>query len=179
MHHSELTLSSSNVSGDKDMGQHWLRLWLFDQRYLAITWINVDLSRARFYGIHKDQFYRNCRYQSNRYENYIYKKYCYISRSGLLLYGPNTWRNVNEENWAVKSAHKWLFHYCRVGPSPQGGEIRLCRSCWQYGNVSIKSAWLYRNETDTLQWKTYFNMDFIQLNKLINVIVNNNRAPFY
>ena len=30
--------------GTKDLGQHWLRLWLVAWQHQAITWTNADLS---------------------------------------------------------------------------------------------------------------------------------------
>ena len=38
--------------GDRDLGQHWLRLWLVAWRHQAITWTNVDLPSVRSIGIH-------------------------------------------------------------------------------------------------------------------------------
>ena len=34
--------------GDRDLGQHWLRLWLVAWQHQAITWTNVDLLLVRF-----------------------------------------------------------------------------------------------------------------------------------
>ena len=38
--------------GNIDLGQHWYRQWLVAWRLQAITWTNVDLSSAKFSGIH-------------------------------------------------------------------------------------------------------------------------------
>ena len=38
--------------GDRDLGQHWLRLWLVACRHQAITWTNVDWSSVKSIGIH-------------------------------------------------------------------------------------------------------------------------------
>ena len=37
---------------DRDLGQHWLRLWLVAWRHQAITWTNADLSSVRSSDIH-------------------------------------------------------------------------------------------------------------------------------
>ena len=38
--------------GDRDLDQHWLRLWLDAWWHQAITWTNVELSSGGFCGIH-------------------------------------------------------------------------------------------------------------------------------
>ena len=37
--------------GDRDLGQHWFRLWLVAWRHQAITWTNVDWSSVKPNGI--------------------------------------------------------------------------------------------------------------------------------
>ena len=38
--------------GDRDLAQHWLRLWLVAWRHQAITWTNVDWSSVKSSDIH-------------------------------------------------------------------------------------------------------------------------------
>ena len=42
--------------GDRDLGLHWLRLWLVAWRYQAITWTNVDWSSVKSSYIHISWF---------------------------------------------------------------------------------------------------------------------------